>query len=101
MQIIEKEIMKKEITKEYKANDGKIFNNEEECRKYENTAYAVINAEFRTTILKIITEYDLLGYGIGSEDYEIAIINIKNHNDLDKVNRMIEITNENIIVIII
>lgn len=94
MKIIEKEIIKKEIVKTYESIDGKIFKNEEECKKYDETAYAVINAEFRTTILKIITEYDLLGNGTGSEDYDIAIINIKNHEDLDKVNRMIQLTNE-------
>ena len=94
MKVIEKEIIKKEIVKTYESIDGKIFNSEEECKKYDETAYAVINAEFKSTIVKITTEYDLIGNKTGSEDYDIAIINIKNHGDLDKVNRMIQITNE-------
>lgn len=92
MKEIQKEI-KSYITK-YEAFDGRLFDDKKECEKYENTANAVIMNEFFNHVIKTITEYELSPYWIGSEEYDIAVIDIKDENALEHVNRAIQLCND-------
>jgi len=44
MEIIKEEIINKQTVNKYKAIDGTIFNSENECIKYEDTAQCVVRA---------------------------------------------------------
>lgn len=71
----------------YKAFDGKEFNTEEECRKYENSAYGVISARY-AAIPKVITnEYALLS-GFGSEESNIEIVKVRDDSDVNVILQM-------------
>ena len=78
----------------YEAEDGTVFKTEQECINYEESARAVIEREFRKLMVggKPFSEtYIWEGYGYGSEEYEMAIIDIKDLNDLEIANRYYEI----------
>lgn len=78
----------------YEATDGKVFNSKEECEKYEKTAEMVIYNDFKRLIVggKTICEYSFFeNFGCGSEEYEYAIIDIKNADDLRVANMYGEI----------
>lgn len=90
-----KEIKTKRYVEEvccYEANDGKRFKSKEECYAYEETAKAVIYEDFRRLMVgepfceAVIWE----DYGYGSEDFMLAIIEIKNAEDLHSANMFAE-----------
>lgn len=71
----------------YKAFDGKEFNTEEECRKYENSAFGVISARY-ADIPKVITnEYALLN-GFGSEENNVEVVKVRNDSDINAILQM-------------
>ena len=87
----EQRIERVEIKKIYVANDGTEFQNEEECRKYEQTAKCTINAMFKK--LKI-QRTENVGYKL--EDifalcYEdnVFAVKIENVDSLEIVNKWI------------
>lgn len=87
----------KELTHEVKetyaweANDGKIFYDQNECLQYEKTAACAITARLRELFVggnDPMTEYQIFeGYGCGSEEYLMAVLRIKNEDDLYAVNQ--------------
>ena len=77
----------------YEAFDGKTFSTKEECEKYEKTAYGGLGKELR----KIMVNEDEFAecsiwedYGYGSEDFYMAVLDIKTEDDLFAVNRYFE-----------
>lgn len=73
----------------YEAFDGKTFKDKEECEKYEQSAESVITKEFEKLFVgKRFPEcYIWEDYGYGSDEYEMAIIYIKDETDLHIANR--------------
>lgn len=73
----------------YAADDGKVFETEKECREYENTAAFVIKKEFESLVEGWMFPEDEIwsNFGCGSCEYMMAIINIKDVNDLEIANR--------------
>jgi len=74
----------------YQAYDGTIFKEEDECIKYEETARAVIEKAFRGIMVdkEPFTECQIWeNFGYGSEEYEMAVIDIKDESDLEIANK--------------
>lgn len=89
-----------EVTKEikeitgYRADDGTFFRDEEECRKYESTANAVIRGRFvKLFVDKPFIECDIYkNFGFGSEEFDMGVILLKNEEDLKAANMYLNIT---------
>jgi hypothetical protein len=81
MQIETKEIIKKEYVNSYVAIDGSRFNSEAECKKYEESAKMVTYSKYSPSVIFRKSEYEI--YGAGSDEYEIDIIKINCHEDID------------------
>lgn len=99
MKEIKRTVTREEITG-YEANDGTIFKTKEECEKYENTAEAVINKEFRKLMLggEEFPECQIYeNFGYGSEEFNMAVLDIKNANDLEIANRYYELHSKKLI----
>jgi len=78
----------------YKANDGRFFKDKEECEKYEQTAKMVIFNDFKRLIVGGDTFVECCiweNFGYGSEEYELAVIEIKDKEDLRIANMYGEI----------
>ena len=88
-----KNVEYKQITKEvvtYVADDGEIFNSEEECNKYEQTAKFAINAAFNKLELQrneYVGDRDPFCM-FGGED-DIVAVKVKNANDVEIINKWI------------
>lgn len=81
-----KEIIRKEYKDIYIAIDGEEFTSEEECKKYEQTAEAVINAAFEKT--KFGNPVHNVGdqfYSWGCEE-DLFCVHITDEHDLHDVN---------------
>ena len=76
----------------YEASDGTRFNNQEECKKYEETAKGVIFNEFKRLIIgEPFGECTIWSdYGYGSDEFQLAVIEIKNADDLHTANMFAE-----------
>ena len=91
----------REVVVSYEAFDGTRFDNEDECKKYESTAEAVITKAFYDLITResgkpiddtLFAECEIWeNYGYGSEEFDMAIIEIKNEEELEIANRFYEI----------
>ena len=57
----------------YVASDGQEFRNEEECRKYEESAECTINTMLRKIMVKEAIEEDMLGFGSCDCTYEVYL----------------------------
>lgn len=90
--IVEKVVVTKENVL-WKAYDGTTFGSEEECKKYEATAESVIKKAFMKLVVgNIVPECYIWGdYGYGSEEFMMAIIDIKDANDLMIANKYFEL----------
>lgn len=78
----------------YEAMDGKRFGTKEECEKYEDSAEFVIQQDFFKVIKdnKLIPECEIFAnYGYGSEEYEYAVVNIKDVNVLEIINKYLKL----------
>lgn len=71
----------------YKAIDGTQFDNKEECKKYENSAFGIINAKYQKLIVKKDTETCILN--AGSEDTYLEILKVTSIEDADIIYQMI------------
>lgn len=85
----------------YEAFDGRVFDSEAECKKYEKTAEAVICKDFYELIIREtgksfndskFAECDIWNnFGYGSEEYDYAIVEIRDERELEIANRFYEI----------
>lgn len=80
-----KEEIKTYITK-YEAIDGTMFNNKEECEKYDNTAKTVLRSKFQKLILSETTEVDL--FNAGSDENSTYAVKMPTEEDADTVKQL-------------
>ncbi len=58
----------------YVAFDGTVFDNGDECHKYENTAVGALMAQIKPLAVNEMIEYDFFGMYCGSEEYYYIIV---------------------------
>lgn len=78
----------------YYAEDGKYFKDKAECEKHEQTAKMVIYNDFKRLIVggDTFAECNIWErFGYGGEEYELAVIEIKDKEDLRIANMYGEI----------
>ena len=77
----------------YYADDGTFFRDKAECEKYEQTAKMVIFKEFKALMIgEPFPECSIWErFGYGGEEYELAVIEIKDKEDLRIANMYGEI----------
>ena len=68
---------------QYQALDGTLFFDEEECKKYDNSAKCVIRARLLELATKHTNAYGL--FPGGSEDYEAFVVTPTSDHDIDTV----------------
>lgn len=86
MKEIKEELIHKTYVTKYEANDGTIFTTSEECQKYENSARAALLAKYRELEIKMISEYNL--FGVGSEEYYVSIVKLRDESDVDLMTQL-------------
>lgn len=88
-EISETRTIEEVIRTEYIAEDGKIFKNEDECKKYEESALYAISKELKRLDNKKYgaSEYDI--YDECSEEYLVEIFNAETEKDLENIRRYI------------
>ena len=74
------------VKKLYIANDGTVFNNEEDCKKHEKTTELM--SEYNKLVKGNISEFDLF-FENGDVDYSYDIVEVKNENDIEIVNKVL------------
>ena len=65
---------------EYIAADGEVFNNKEECKKYEESALFTVSSRLKKLSKKYTSLYDL--NDDCSDEYELEIFNVETETDL-------------------
>lgn len=81
-----KEIVEKVVRVEYIAEDGEVFRNEEECKKYEESALFAISKQLkRLTTENTISQNDI--NDILSVDDMVEIFDIQTEKDLENLRR--------------
>ena len=70
---------------EYVAEDGAVFHNEEECRKYEESALFAVSSKLRRLHTKALSAYDFLDEGC--EDCSVEIFDVQTDADLENLRR--------------
>lgn len=83
MKEIKEEIIKKEYSIKYEAIDGTIFNDAQECKKYEESAKMVLYAKYKPLIIAHCSEEEL--FGVGSEEYTFDTIKLQKEEDIDLI----------------
>ena len=86
MKEIKEELIHKTYVTKYEANDGTIFTTSEECQKYENSARAALLAKYKELEIKMISEYNL--FGVGSEEYYVSVVKLRNESDVDLMTQL-------------
>ena len=71
------------VRTEYIADDGEIFYNEDDCKKYEESARFVLSNKVKR-ILRCVTNE--INYE-ASDEYESEIFNVETQEDLDNLKR--------------
>lgn len=71
---------------EYIANDGTVFNNEEDCKKHEKTTELM--SEYNKLVKGNVNEFELF-FEHGDVDYSYDIVEVKNENDIKTVNEVL------------
>lgn len=72
---------------EYIAEDGQVFYNEEECKKYEESALFAVSKKLNRLNIKSTSIYDLNESGSDEEDLEIY--DVQTEEDLENLKRYI------------
>ena len=75
----------------YEAYDGKVFTSRDECRKYEETARAVIVTDFRKLVINFVEAIEITNEGCVpltelGEDWVVGLIKLNNESDLKIAN---------------
>lgn len=83
------ETIEKLVRIEYIAEDGTVFSNEEECKKYEESALFAISKELKRLDNKKngASEYDI--YDECSDEYLVEIFNAETERDIENIRRYI------------
>ena len=78
----------------YVANDGTEFTIEEECKKYEESAYGVLNLKYKELVVGNTNEESL--FGVGCCEDCVDIVKVKTQQDADVVMQMYLIVNPSV-----
>lgn len=70
---------------EYVAEDGQIFYNEEECKKYEESALFAVSKQLKKLHTNYISVYTMLDEGC--EDAEVEIFDVQTDKDMETLQR--------------
>lgn len=70
---------------EYVAEDGQVFYNEEECKKYEESALFVVGNRLKRLSGKWASQYSLIENGC--EEDELEIFDVQTEEDLENLRR--------------
>lgn len=70
---------------EYIAEDGQVFYNEEECKKYEESALFAVSSKLKKLNKKFVGIYELIENGC--EEDELEIFDVQSEEDLDNLRR--------------
>ena len=81
--------------RKYEAVDGTLFDDKDECQRYENTARCVLLSKYNKLIIKSATEYDL--FEMGSEETVIDLIKIKHKSDIPTIVQLVILDNQHLI----
>lgn len=81
MREIKQEVKKTETITKYEANDGTIFDNRDECFKYDNSARGVLMSKYKKLVIDTRCEYDT--FFCGSDDNPVDVVRIKTKEDAD------------------
>lgn len=88
---IKREKTVEEIVKvEYIAADGTVFYNEEECKKYEESALFAVSKQLKRLTDEKISHYDINDEASDEEDVEI--FDIQTQKDLENLRRYLYLT---------
>lgn len=91
MKEIKQEVQKVEYVTKYEATDGTLFDSADECKKYENSARAVLLTRYKTLVTNRFCEEDL--FGVGSCDYDIEIVKVTSTEDIDLILQLLLLYN--------
>lgn len=80
------------VKTEFVAADGKVFMNEDECIKYENTCRCVIMSEYKSLVVGYISEYEMVN--CGCEDYGYDLITLIDTSSVEIVNKALKFWNK-------
>lgn len=80
-----KKTVEQVIRTEYIADDGVVFNNEAECKAYEESALFVISKKVKKLNSKWASENAFLD--TGSDENELEIFDVQTQEDLDNLKR--------------
>ena len=86
MKEIKEEVIHKSYVTKYEALDGTVFDSSEECQKYEASAEGMLLAKYKELEIKMISEYNL--FGVGSEEYYLSIVKLKDELDVDLMTQL-------------
>lgn len=83
------ETIEKLVRTEYIAEDGTVFSNEEECKKYEESALFAISKKLKRLDNKKngASEYDI--YDECSDEYLVEIFNAETERDIENIRRYV------------
>ena len=79
------ETIEKVVSVEYIAEDGTVFYNEEECKKYEESALFAVSSKVKRLTTKWTSQYDF--NDAYSEDQELEIFDVQTEEDLENLRR--------------
>jgi hypothetical protein len=82
-----KKTVEQVVRVEYVAEDGQIFYNEEECKKYEESALFAVSKQLKRLNTKELNMYSLLDEGC--EDDLVEIFNIQTEKDLENLSLVV------------
>ncbi len=94
MKIERKEIIKHETYNIYIASDGTEFKNEEECKRYEDTAKCVLLSKYKNWVVKYTNEYALFNAGCEENYIDIILITKDKIDTILQLNKLIGYANE-------
>lgn len=88
-----KQVVKEKTVKEYywEACDGTLFRDEAECKKYDNSAQALLLSHYNKLVVKEASEYDI--FKSGSEDGIVELVKLKSREDVDVVMKLLGVMN--------
>lgn len=72
------------VRTEYIAEDGMVFYNEEECKKYEESALFAVSSKLKRITKKWTSQFDLYEH---NDEEELEIFDVQTKEDLDNLKR--------------
>jgi len=88
------EKIEKSYVSVYVANDGTEFNNADECRKYEESAFCVLMMKYNRLVVRRTNEYEM--FGCGCEETLIDVVKLETQKDADTLLQVISFCGSNL-----